>query len=400
MKLFILGINSFIGTNFYLKLRTTGYKHNIVCLSHNELDVLKTVSNDDVIFNFCGVNRGKTEEEFVEGNTTFLKNLIGFIPNGCFPHLFHISSFMVHGFEGIPLSSMVGYSKMFIESKLKGEKFLRSVYPEDRLTIIRPSNIYGYNCEPYYNNILVTMAYESVVGDHKVTKLNKNCMRNFLSVEGLVDTMCILLDNRKCGTYDIVSNNDTTLDKLIKIIYKGVPNIFEIVDGEPSVPNKNSGLIGERVVVEEDFIRCVEKLTFDIKQYGILQQLSLIKKLDTLSQPRGDMVEISGLDSKRLYMITVTKNSFRGNHFHYMQTEEFYVNRGKIMFLLALENYPNIILCKTLYKYDRVQVAPYVIHTLVNDFVGEDPEIFVTSTQKYVPNSVPDTKYINIIPYE
>ena len=49
-----------------------------------------------------------------------------------------------------------------------------------------------------------------------------------------------------------------------------------------------------------------------------------------LIQPRGNMVEISSLNSKRLYKITLTQNSVRGNHHHYTQIEEFYTNKDKL----------------------------------------------------------------------
>ena len=40
------------------------------------------------------------------------------------------------------------YQKFFINSKSDGEKFLVQNYPNNKLCIIRPSNIYGFNCKP------------------------------------------------------------------------------------------------------------------------------------------------------------------------------------------------------------------------------------------------------------
>jgi oxalate decarboxylase/phosphoglucose isomerase-like protein (cupin superfamily) len=132
------------------------------------------------------------------------------------------------------------------------------------------------------------------------------------------------------------------------------------------------------------------------KYYNLIEQVT-INKLKLLQLPKGDMVEISSLKSERLYKITLSKNSVRGNHYHYEQTENFYINNGYVYFLLAHKDDINVIYSFITTKNDSVTVKPYIIHTVINDFLNNVPEIIINSTQKYIEDKIPDTKYINIV---
>lgn len=389
MKIFILGINSFIGKELYIKLRQT-LEHKIYCLSHHELSNINGITNDDIIINCCGVNRG-TDDEFLYGNYIFLQELVSAL-NNTTPYIIHLSSYMVNGFRDKKLEELSGYSKIFINSKLMGEEYLNSNYPANKLCIIRPSNIYGYSCEPYYNNILVTMIYETITNEYKTTSINKNCYRNFLSIDGLCNTIIGLVESKLIGTYNIVSNNTVSLKDLVDIL--NVDSNLNIMDGESSIPNNSSN---GNIIVNENLNEKIISTKKRMKLFLEIKNKCRIKKLTRLSQSRGDMVEISNLESKRLYMITITQNSFRGNHYHYNQKEEFYIHRGSVIFLLAHRDDTSTVLMSTLRPKDHIVIEPYIIHTLVNDFTGNDSEVFVTSTQEYVPNCAIDTEYVSIL---
>jgi dTDP-4-dehydrorhamnose 3,5-epimerase-like enzyme len=133
-----------------------------------------------------------------------------------------------------------------------------------------------------------------------------------------------------------------------------------------------------------------------LKYYEMKDNIT-IEKINELIQPRGNMIEISNLESKRLYKITLTKNSIRGNHYHEEQIEDFFVNNGFVYFILANKNDLDVIYQFKLNKNEKVKIKPYIIHTLVNDYVNNEPEIMVLSTQKYIKDIVLDTEYINLV---
>jgi hypothetical protein len=131
--------------------------------------------------------------------------------------------------------------------------------------------------------------------------------------------------------------------------------------------------------------------------FNHLKNNIFIKQLEILKQSRGNMVEITNLHSKRLYKITLTQNSVRGNHFHYQQIEEFYTNRDKVIYLFSDSTNKEIIYFHISIENELIIVNPNIIHTLSNDFMNNYPEIIISSTQEFISDYIPDTNYINII---
>jgi len=397
MKYYLLGINSFIAKSYYLLLRKQGIS-DIVCLSHDTNSVVyKDICADDVLINFCGINRANLKDDYENGNHLFLREIFNNLNKESLPYFMHLSSYMVNGFEGLSNDKLPNYQRWFVESKLEGENFLQSVYPVDKLTIIRPSNIYGYQCLPYYNNLLVTLMYEKIQGNHTIKNINSNCERNFLSIEGLINAMNDLI--KKSGIYNIVSNVNVTLDKLLYLMYdkEGVPNAIQIATGEKSILAKTV-INGSILEVEENILEKLENLERQILSILLVKKNLKIEKRDMLVQPRGNMVEISDLHSKRLYMITLTNHSVRGNHYHFLQVEDFYIHKGQVLFLLSHKDDKDTIYIEVMKAQERITVYPSIIHTLIKDFPESypDPEIFITSTQEYISGSIPDTVYVNL----
>ncbi len=386
----LLGISSFIGKNFYLLLKKKN--ENVLCYSHQEINSLN-VSDNDIIINFCGINKGNNYDEYEIGNYLILKEIINKIEKKNV-FLIHLSSMAVNGFENTKMEDLNINMQYFIKSKLEGENYLLNNYDNNKLLIIRPSNIFGYNCEPYYNNILVSIVYEKINNLNKIKNLNKNCVRNYLSVNGLINKIYDLITNKTNGTYNIISNNNVSLEFICNSIYINKPEHINLNDDEISVSNVN---FNNNIIVDENLMEQITILENNMKIYFDLKNNVTIEKLNELVQSRGNMIEISDLNSERLYKITLTKNSIRGNHYHDIQIEDFFVNKGYVYFMLANKNSIDIVYQFKLNQNEKVKIKPEIIHTLINDFINNEPEIFVCSTQKYIKDIVLDTIYINII---
>ena len=393
--IYIIGENSFIGKNLYLLLKKIN--NNIILLSHNEIHILQNViNNNDIVINVCGINRANTQSDYEDGNYNFIKNLLDLINTE--PFIIHISSLMVYGFKNKDIDDLTNYQKWFIMSKLKGEHYLINNYSKDKLTIIRPSNIYGYNCTPYYNNLLSTLVYEKINNLNKVSNVNINCVRNFLSIENLCESIKDIIIKKQTGTYNILSNNNINLNNVLSYIYDDtIPTHFILHDGENDMIDfYNDNTINNNhavnIIINEDIFHNIKQLEKNMKTFLELKKHIEHVKLEKLAQSRGNMVEISNLVSKRMYKITLTKNAIRGNHFHYEQTEEFFNNKGFVTYLLAFSYEPNIIYMFKSYENELIKIKPLIIHTLTNDYLNNIPEIIVNSTQEYILNSSPDTK--------
>ena len=393
--IYIIGENSFLAKNIYISLKKI--HNNIILLSHTNIDILTNSTDNDIIINFCGINRANSYDEYKEANHILLKHIISYLKNR--PFFIHISSLMVYGFLNKNINQLGNYQQWFIKSKLDGEQYLQNNYDITKLCIIRPSNIFGYNCKPYYNNLLSTLVYEKINKLSTINNINKNCIRNMLSIDGFCNQFIHIITNKTIGIFNIISNNNINLDKLTNYIYNNdIPNTIKLNDGDNDISNIISNDInGIDLIVEEDIVQKIKELECNMQIYLDLVQNVSILNLPKLTQPRGEMVEISNLESKRLYKITLSQHSVRGNHFHYKQIEEFYTNKGALIYLFAYSQYPNIIYSIKSYENDLIRVNPDIIHTLTNDYINNYPEIMVVSTQIFIPNEIPDTKYINII---
>jgi len=393
-KIFILGFNSFIAKQFYLSCKKIN--NNILLLEYNQIEYLKKITSNDIVINFCGVNRADSHDAYNNGNFLFIKKYIDIIKEKM-PFLLHISSLMVCGFKDQKLDDLSNYKNWFIETKLKGEKYIKDNYKNDRYTIVRPANVFGYSCKPYYNNLLSTLVYEKLNNLEKINNININCYQYLISVQSLSYEMLKIIKEKKYGIFNIISQEMFSLKTVIETVYNNnIPDYITFTNGDYSVPDIESKE-GENIVILGDFKKSVITLEKEMNIYNELINKIKIISLKKLSQPRGDMVEISSLQSKRLYKITLNENAVRGNHFHFKQVEEFFNNNGLVTYLLAKRDNINVVLVEHTKENARIKIPPYIIHTVVNDFPDNIPEIIITSTQEFIPNSVPDTEYVNLI---
>jgi len=393
-KIFILGFNSFIAKQFYLSCKKMN--NNIILLEYNQVEYLKKITSNDVVINFCGVNRADSYDAYNNGNFLFIKKYIDIIKEKS-PFLLHISSLMVCGFKDQKVDDLSNYKKWFIETKLKGEKYIKDNYKKNMYAIVRPANVFGYSCKPYYNNLLSTIVYEKLNNLKKINNININCFQYLISVQTLCNELLEIIKTKKYGIFNIISQDMFSLKTVIETVYDcKIPEYMTFTDGDYSVPDIESKE-GENIVILDDFKKSVMTLEKEMNIYNELINNIKITSLKKLSQPRGDMVEISSLQSKRLYKITLNENAVRGNHFHFKQVEEFFNNKGSVTYLLANRDNINVVLVEHSKENVRIDILSEIIHTVVNDFPDNIPEIIITSTQEFIPNSAPDTEYINII---
>ena len=393
-KIFILGYNSFIAKQFYLSCKKIN--NNIILLGHNQVEYLKKITSNDVVINFCGVNRADTYDAYNNGNFLFTKKYIDIIKEKS-PFLLHISSLMVCGFKDQKIEDLSNYKKWFIETKLKGEKYIKDNCKKERYAVIRPANVFGYSCKPYYNNLLSTIVYEKLNNLKKINNININCFQYLISVQSLCNTLLKIIKEKKHGIFNIISQEMFSLKTVIETVYDcKIPEYMTFIDGDYSVPDIESKE-GKNIVILDDFKKSVMTLEKEMNIYNELISNIKIDTLKKLSQPRGDMVEISSLEIKRLYKITLNEHAVLGNHFHFKQIEEFFNNRGNVTYLLSERDNLNVVFIGHLGENIRICILPNIIHTVVNDFPDNIPEIIITSTQEFVTNSAPDTEYVNII---
>lgn len=396
MALYIIGFSGFLGQNTFFRLKKD-LDTPVFGISHDGLQYLKKIKKEDIVINFCGLNRAGSRAEYLSANLGFTKKLSTILKKHGEPLLIHISSILVHGFESGELPGSKEHND-FIGSKRAAEEYLRGNYREERLCIIRPTNIIAYNAIPYYNNILVSIIKDKISGEKRINWVNRNSYRDFITFDEFVENLKIIVVSRKVGTFDITSTNSISLLSLLSKIYQDIPDHIAVMDGSPSriLVRKDSINTGGTLLCCSLTDKTLADLESKMSAYQRLEDIAF-RKLPVLRQERGEMVEISSLKSSRSYKITINPGKVRGNHYHFEQNEDFFVNQGQVFFILAHPDHPEILKFLNLRKNESVSINPMTIHTLVNPSPYEPAEIFILSTQSYVQDQSPDTEYFELI---
>lgn len=356
----IIGKNSFISKNL---IKSIFKKSNILMFSHQEIHKIKDIKEEKTIFFSCGLNRG-TDEELIQGNSVFLEKCLNLLDN--VSHFIFISSTQIFGFKNKELN-------VFAKEKIKCENILKQKY--QNLTIIRPSNIFGLTSKPFSNSFLATIIHQTI--NNQEIKINKNAYRDFIYINDLTNFIKKTIDQKIFGEFNLGYGNKTSfLDICLKI--NANPIIF---DGNLDEPNPiNFVDIGEKVNV-------LDYLDEYLRNY----QEDKIEKNNSVEDHRGKLIECSSLNAVRNYYFTINSGFFRGNHYHQVQEEDFTVLKGEVLVILENVKTKSFSIFH-LNEGNKINVLPFVKHTFINVSLNT-VEIICSSTQKYIPNSIPDTYF-------
>lgn len=198
MKVLVTGAKGFVGRNLVEALkcirdgkdRRDRYQ-SLLPLTIFEYDLESTVeeldqycSEANFVFNLAGVNRPKTEGEFVTGNSVFVADLLGLLEkheNKC-PVM--LASSVQATLEGRYANSEYG------RSKLAGEISLREYADRTgaKALIYRFPNLYGKWCRPNYNSVVATFCH-NIANGLPVTVNDPSVQLELLYIDDLVEEM-------------------------------------------------------------------------------------------------------------------------------------------------------------------------------------------------------------------
>lgn len=151
MKLLITGSKGFIGKNLVIRLKEEGI-HEIL---EYDLDTPKELLEAyckicDCVIHLAGINRPKSEEEFMQGNCDFTKELIEKLKKAQNKATIIVTS-----------SIQAQRDNLYGKSKKAGEEVLIKYSEEsgNKVCIYRLPNVFGKWCRPNYNSAVATFCY-------------------------------------------------------------------------------------------------------------------------------------------------------------------------------------------------------------------------------------------------
>lgn len=154
MKILVTGANGFVGKNLVAELRNQGYKDLYLFDRETSMETLTVWTQDcDFVFHLAGVNRPKTEAEFMAGNADLTSQLVALLEKNN-----NVVPVMLSSSIQAERDNAYGRSKKSAEDRLLayGKKNHVPVY------VYRFLNLFGKWSRPNYNTVIATFCYNIV----------------------------------------------------------------------------------------------------------------------------------------------------------------------------------------------------------------------------------------------
>ena len=331
MKILVTGSNGFVGKNLVESLKNI--KNNkdrthpnltieeIYCYDiDSDATVLdEACANADFIFNLAGINRPQNNEEFMQGNYDFTKQLLNklkFYNNTC-PVM--LSSSIQATLLGRYSGSDYGISKK------AGEDLFFNYADETgaKVLVYRFPNLFGKWCKPNYNSAVATFC-NNIANDLPITVNDATTELELLYIDDLIDEMIAALEGKEhhCefdGVNAILTENGkfcaatvthrVTLGEIVELLNQFYKQPITLT--MPEIPDNS---FAKKLYSTYLSYLPKEKISFDLKMN---------------KDGRGSFTELLKTNKCGQFSVNISKPGItKGQHWHYSKWEFFIVVSG------------------------------------------------------------------------
>ena len=332
MKILITGAKGFVGKNLCANLKNIKdgkdkTRPNLLIdeifeydIDSNISDLEKYCEQADFVFNLAGVNRPKTQEEFMQGNFGFASTLLNTLKkynNKC-PVM--LSSSIQATLIGRYADGEYG------KSKKAGEELFFDYEKQTgtKVNVYRFPNLFGKWCRPNYNSAVATFC-NNVALDLPITINDRATELELLYIDDLVEEMLDLLEGKphRCeydGLMPIEAQNGrycyapithkVTLGEIVDLLYTFSEQSKTLI-----VPEIPKGSFAKKLYSTYLSYLPKEKVAFDLKMN---------------EDNRGSFTELLKSEKCGQVSINISKPGItKGQHWHNTKWEFFIVVAGK-----------------------------------------------------------------------
>lgn len=348
----------------------------------NSLEELKDYcAKADFVFNLAGINRPKSNEEFMQGNFGFGETLLNILKENNNKATVMLSSSIQATLIGRYGESDYG------KSKLAGEELLFNYGKETgaKVAVYRFPNLMGHS-RPNYNSAVSTFC-NAVANDLPYTVNDRNAQLELLYIDDLIEGMFDLLEGKeKHCDYDnlIPVENNNGKYCFVPLTYK--VTLGEIVDLLLSFKAQPQTLV----------VPSIPDTSFAKKLYSLyLSYLPADKfkfELKMNCDDRGSFTELIKTVDCGQFSVNISKPSItKGQHWHNSKWEFFIVVSGrarieerniftdeKVSFEVSGE------------KIEAVHMIPGWTHNIINLSDTDNLVTLMWANEQFDPNH-PDT---------
>lgn len=400
MKILVTGAKGFVGKNLVAQLKNIRdgkakcygdiaiediYEYDIDSTSE-QLDCY--CRDCDFVFNLAGVNRPKTQEEFMQGNFGFASELLE-----CLKKHDNKCPVMISSSVQATLAGRFGNSE-YGRSKKAGEELMFQYGKETgaKVLVYRFPNLYGKWCKPNYNSAVATFCY-NIANDLPIQVNDPNVDMELLYIDDLVEEMiCALKGEEHHCEFDGVDTVFTTdgrycaasityhvkLGEIVELLYK-----FADMPKTLMIPEIPADSFAKRLFSTYLSYLPKEKAAFDLKMN---------------CDARGSFTELVHTLKCGQVSINISKPGItKGEHWHHTKWEQFIVVSGHGLIQLRKEGTDEVIEYEVSgEKIQSVIMLPGYTHNIINLSDTQDLVTVMYCNEIFNPDR-PDTYYDKVV---
>lgn len=391
MKVLVTGAKGFVGKNLVESLkcirdgkdRRTRYQ-DVLPLEIFEFDRDSSLEDlddycreSDFVFNLAGINRPKSNDEFMAGNFGFAQQLLEMLEKHGNKAPVMLSSSVQAELKGRYANSEYG------KSKLAGEELFLEYSERTRAPVLiyRLPNLYGKWCKPNYNSAVATFCY-NIANDLPITVNDPSVELELLYIDDLVSELLSALigeENRIKGNYCAASPVDrATLGEIVSLLNKFKDSRASLYI--PDIPPNSFA----------------KKLFSTYISY--MPSTKFAYPLRMNKDERGSFTEVLRTHDAGQISVNVSKPSIvKGQHWHHTKWEKFCVVSGHGLIQLRKVGKDENGLNHPVFEYEVtgedlqvVDMIPGYTHNLINLSDEQDLVTVMWCNECFDPDD-PDT---------
>mgnify|MGYP001106860704 CR=1 FL=1 len=383
MNILITGARGFVGKNLTEALKAIRDGKD---RTHPELEIRDICGYDtdntpeqladfcktaDFVFHLAGVNRPKTAEEYLPGNTGSLEILLTALKQAGNRCPVMLASSAQASLVGRYAGSEYGKAKRACEERLRAH----AAETGAEALIYRFPNVFGKWCRPNYNSAVATFC-NNIANDLPIQVNDPKVVMNLVYVDDVVDELIAALSGgeHREGNYCVVPVVHTiTLGGIVDLLYsfKEMPGNLAVPDlGDPFTKKLYSTYLS--YLPKEKFIYPVQMKTDD----------------------RGSFTEIIRTPDRGQFSVNISKPGVtKGQHWHHTKNEKFVVVSGHGLIRLRKIGTDEVVDFEVSgEKIEVVEMIPGYTHNIINLSDTEELVTFMWANEPFDPNR-PDTYF-------
>lgn len=338
----------------------------------------------DFVFNLAGINRPKTNEEFMAGNFGFASTLLNTLKK-------HGNTAPVMLSSSIQATLIGRYGESdYGKSKLAGEELFFEYAKQTgaKVLVYRFPNLFGKWCRPNYNSAVATFC-NNIANDLPIQVNDRSTLLELLYIDDLVDEMIAALkgEEHHCE-FDGIDAVITTDGRYCAVPVTHRVTLGEIVDLLETFKAQPQTL----VVPEIPYNSFAKKLYSTYLSYLPKDKVSFPLKMNC--DARGSFTELLRSDKCGQVSVNISKPGItKGEHWHNTKWEFFIVVSGKGLIQQRKIGSNEVLNFEVSgEKIEAIHMLPGYTHNIINLSDSEDLVTVMWANEAFDP-SRPDTYF-------